>query len=109
MDPSHRYERIIGGPERSVWHRGSTATMAEFLDAFPPSKASCADVAWIGVSAPQDEHLRPAEVDTEAPGTSRGDREEQMLWEWDKTDAVGQEGTRIALVRRSRCLELRGP
>ncbi|KAL6768341.1 hypothetical protein ACKKBF_B38755 [Auxenochlorella protothecoides x Auxenochlorella symbiontica] len=74
LDPSHVLAAVTAGAERAVVLRLSPGAgadhpdLARFLDAFPPSRASCADVAWIGLEAAAD---APAPA-TPRPGPGAG-------------------------------------
>jgi hypothetical protein len=58
LHPSHRYQ-AISGPERAVvlslpgGEEAGESMLLKYLETFPPSKASCADVAWIVVEIPR--------------------------------------------------------
>mmetsp|Transcript_17780 Transcript_17780/g.45553 ORF Transcript_17780/g.45553 Transcript_17780/m.45553 type:complete len:321 (-) Transcript_17780:58-1020(-) len=63
LDPRHRFARMAG-PERAVRLTGNAASGApaalrDFLATFPPSHASCADLAWLAV----DRDERAGQVD----------------------------------------------
>lgn len=52
LHPSHSFSKIIDGPERAIIYDGSLkdeCVLDAYLHTFPPSKCSCADVAWIEV------------------------------------------------------------
>lgn len=64
LHPSHKFEKVTQGPERSIQYippqvetkeEGSenealSSSLKWFLTTFPPSKCSCADVAWICIN-----------------------------------------------------------
>jgi len=63
LHPSHKFERVTQGPERSIQYtppqvetrdegegggrEEEKEALTWFLDTFPPSQCSCSDVAWI--------------------------------------------------------------
>lgn len=97
LNPLHKLARVSSGPERSVWFACVEPESGQlrpvdmidrFLASFPPAKASCSDVAWIGVAGAADLHLRRA---SGASAGSQADRspayhgtgdEEALLRAW---------------------------
>ena len=61
LHPTHKFARVDSGPERAVvltiGDGGEDRDhLASFLRAFPPSQASCRDVAWLIVDVPAREY-----------------------------------------------------
>lgn len=106
LHSSHLFTKINHGPERAIYFHGNVTQnshpdksgcflaeikeqLTQFLWTFPPSKAMCADLAWIVVTSPQRrEHL---EQQHDSRSSQIEERIENALEEWEQLTGPGQE------------------